>query len=47
MLEQVGREAMAQGVRRHTLGDLGHIGRGVAGARELTRPCFLAYACEV
>ena len=36
LLEQVGREAVAQGVRRHALGDLRHVGRGVAGARELT-----------
>src|SRR6266446_6657503 len=35
LLEQMGREAMAQGVRRHPLGNLGHLRRGVAGAREL------------
>src|SRR6266850_8515860 len=37
LFEQVGREAMAQGVRRHPFGDLGHVRGGVAGARELTR----------
>jgi hypothetical protein len=35
LLEQVGRKAVAQGVRRHPLGNLGHVGRSVAGAREL------------
>src|SRR5260370_34840214 len=33
LLEQVGREAVAQGVRRHALADLGHVGCGMAGAR--------------
>jgi hypothetical protein len=28
---------MTQCVWRHTLGNLGHVGRGVAGARELAR----------
>ena len=37
LLEQVGREAVAQGVRRHALGDLGHVGGGMAGASELPR----------
>jgi hypothetical protein len=26
LLEQVGRKAMAQSMRRHVLGDLGHLG---------------------
>src|SRR6267154_1825270 len=37
LLKQVGCEAMAQGVRRHALGNLGHVGRSVAGAGKLTR----------
>ena len=37
LLEQVGREAVAQGVRRHALADLGQVSCGMAGARELPR----------
>ena len=37
LLEQVGGEAVAQGVRRHALGDPGSLCRGMAGARELAR----------
>ena len=37
LLEQMGGEAVPQGVRRHALVDLGHIGCGVAGAVELAR----------
>ncbi len=35
LLEQVGCKAVAQGVRRHALGDLGDVCCGMAGAREL------------
>jgi hypothetical protein len=32
----VGRKAVSQGVRRHPLLEVGHLGGGMAGARELT-----------
>src|ERR1700751_6312531 len=37
LLEQVGGKAMAQGMRRHPLLDLGPAGGGMNGARELPR----------
>ena len=37
LLEQMRRKAVTQGVRGHPLADLGHVGRGMAGARELAR----------
>ena len=35
LLKQMCRKAVAQRMRGHTLGNLGHVGRGVAGAGEL------------
>jgi hypothetical protein len=37
LFKQMGRKAVAQGVRRHAFLEVGHIGGGVAGAIELTR----------
>ncbi len=37
LFQQMGGEAVAQGVRCHALGDLGHMCRGMAGAGELPR----------
>jgi hypothetical protein len=37
LFQEVGCEAVAQRMRRHPLGDLGHVGGGVNGAVELTR----------
>jgi hypothetical protein len=37
LLEQVGGKAVAQGVQRHGLIDLGQTGGGMTGAVELTR----------
>ena len=37
LVQEVGRKAVAQRVRRHPLGDLGHVSGGMNGAIELTR----------
>src|ERR1700736_4437861 len=37
LLKEVRRKAVPQGMRGDALGDLGHLGRRVAGAMELTR----------
>src|SRR5450631_2596473 len=37
LLQQVGGKAVAERMRRHALADLGHMGRRMAGARELAR----------
>src|SRR5215467_8651928 len=36
LFKQMGRKAVPQGVRRHALLEVGHLGGGMAGARELT-----------
>src|ERR1700736_5059687 len=35
LLQKMRRKAVSQGVRGHLLADLGHLGRGIAGASEL------------
>src|SRR5882757_2061000 len=37
LLQQMRRKAVTKGVRGHRLADLGHLGRGIAGAPELAR----------
>src|SRR6202166_1644303 len=37
LLQKMGRKAVTKGVRGHRLADLGHLGRGIAGAPELAR----------
>src|ERR1700736_1587026 len=37
LLQKMRRKAVSQGVRGHLLADLGHLGRGIAGAPELAR----------
>src|SRR6267154_79579 len=37
LLQQMCRKAVTKGVRGHRLADLGHLGRGIAGAPELAR----------